>query len=101
MKTFGRLFREVRLSKRFTLKDVAIGVKKSIAYLSDVEHGRKSAPSLELSAEIERVLGITDGHLCAASARERNKLYLPALEARIIELESQVFELRKIIGEIK
>lgn len=54
----GEVLREVRQTKRRTLKDVADSARISMPYLSEIERGRKEASS-EMLAAATRALGIS------------------------------------------
>ncbi|HEX8397507.1 MAG TPA: XRE family transcriptional regulator [Pyrinomonadaceae bacterium] len=71
IKSFGEMFKEERVKKGVILREIGKVVNKSVAYLSDVEHGRRGAPDLETVAKIEKILRITDGRFVTAAARER------------------------------
>lgn len=70
-KTFGELLREARTTQKKMLKEVGEHVKKSVTYLSDLEHGRKGAPDPATVARIEQFLLIRDGRLAKAASMER------------------------------
>lgn len=74
MESFGEAFREARIAKKLTVREVAEHVEKSIGYLSDVEHNRKRPPKLELVSELEDFLGIEDGKLLRLAAKFRKKV---------------------------
>lgn len=74
MESFGEAFREARITKKLTVREVAEHVGKSIGYLSDVEHNRKRPPKLELVSELEDFLGIEDGKLLRLAAKFRKKV---------------------------
>ncbi|RLB16039.1 MAG: hypothetical protein DRG35_03385 [Deltaproteobacteria bacterium] len=63
MESFGEALRKARIANKVTLREIAEHIGKSIGYLSDVEHNRKSPPKLEVVSEIEDFLGIEDGKL--------------------------------------
>lgn len=63
MESFGEALRKARIANKVTLREIAEHIGKSIGYLSDVEHNRKSPPKLEIVGEIEDFLGIEDGKL--------------------------------------
>lgn len=74
MKSFGETFKASRKKKKLTLRAVGKKVGKSIGYLSDIEHGRKNPPKLDLVSKIEEALGITDGKLVELARTAREKL---------------------------
>jgi len=74
MESFGEAFRQARIAKKLTVREVAEHVEKSIGYLSDVEHNRKRPPKLELVSELEDFLGIEDGKLLRLAAKFRKKV---------------------------
>jgi len=74
MDSFGEAFRKARVSKRATLREIAEHIGKSIGYLSDVEHGRKRPPKLDLVTEIEDFLEVEDGKLLKLAAKGRKKI---------------------------
>lgn len=54
MTPFGRKLRELRASRDLTLKQMAEGIGVSAAYLSALEHGKRSPPSWYLQ---QRIIG--------------------------------------------
>ncbi len=54
MTPFGAKLRELRQSRSLTQKQMAAALNVSAAYLSALEHGRRSAPSFEF---VQRVTG--------------------------------------------
>lgn len=71
MKNFGEAFKQARIAKKVTLREIAEHTGKSIGYLSDVEHNRKKPPRLELVSKIEDFLEIEDGALLSLAKRYR------------------------------
>lgn len=65
----GRVLRRVRATQSRTLQDVATQARVSIAYLSEVERGRKEASS-EVLVAICRALGIRLVDLLAEATGE-------------------------------
>lgn len=57
--SFGQRLREVRSAKGRTLRDVALNAKVSIAYLSDLERGKLSNPTLDKLRQIADELGVS------------------------------------------
>lgn len=74
MESFGEAFREARIEKKVTLREIGEYVGKSISYLSDIEHGRKRPPKLDTVSEIEQFLGIEDERLIRLAAKFRKKV---------------------------
>lgn len=70
MAGFGQLLKKARKETRTKLRDVAQCTGLSISYLSDIENGRKRAPSLDIVKEIEACLGKAGGLLLKAAQRE-------------------------------
>ena len=71
MESFGEVFGRIRRERRVTLREVAEYVGKSIGYLSDVEHGRKTPPDLDVVAKVEEILRVTDGTLLNLARQAR------------------------------
>ena len=71
MTEFSIAFREERLNRKKTLREIAEYTNKSIGYLSDIEHGRKGAPDLETVRKIEEFLLITDNKLVNLASKQR------------------------------
>jgi transcriptional regulator with XRE-family HTH domain len=69
MNRFGQLLKEARKESRKKLRDVAEATGLSISYLSDIENGRKKAPSLDIVKTIEGML-CTGGRLLKAAQSE-------------------------------
>lgn len=76
MKKFGIAFRRARLLSDLTFREIAAETGKSIGYLSEIESGKKNAPDPALAKQLERALGVTDGHLQKLAAEER--FHLPS-----------------------
>lgn len=74
MSEFSKVFREERLRKKKTLREIGEYVGKSIGYLSDIEHGRKGAPDLETVRRIEEFLLITDNKLVNLASQMRRSV---------------------------
>ncbi|MDA8229883.1 MAG: helix-turn-helix transcriptional regulator [Magnetospirillum sp.] len=53
---FGRLLRDMRISKGLTQEELAFRAGMNVTYLSDIERGR-SSPSLTLLADLAMALG--------------------------------------------
>ena len=96
-KSFGEILRDSRLEGRFKLKHIAIFAGVSVGYISDIEHGRKRAPTPKLAKKIERSLNISDGRLVESSKRERQIVSMPEMAERIQKLEKMVDELKLIV----
>lgn len=71
MRGFGQLLQGARKANRMKLRDVAEQTGLSISYLSDIEHGRKKAPSLDIVKKIEALLS-TGGELLRTAQHEMN-----------------------------
>ncbi|OHC73865.1 MAG: hypothetical protein A3H92_09770 [Rhodospirillales bacterium RIFCSPLOWO2_02_FULL_58_16] len=59
---FGRILREVRVSKGLTQEELAFRADMSVPYLSDIERGR-SSPSLALIVDLALALRIHPAEL--------------------------------------
>src|ERR1044072_6837514 len=63
--TFGQLIAKLRKEKNLQLKDLAALIKRedgqlvSYQYISDLEHGRRPAPSNHLIDEFARAFGVS------------------------------------------
>lgn len=91
MNEFAKAFRQERVARRITLREIGVHVNKSIGYLSDLEHGRKTAPDTDTVRKIEEALGIDDGRLVTIAARVRSKA--PSSIAQLIRMKPQLKEL--------
>ncbi len=91
MNEFSEAFRRERVLRRVTLREISAHTGKSISYLSDVEHGRKTAPELETARKIEEALGISDGRLVTIAKRVRSKT--PNNLANLIKMKPRLKEL--------
>lgn len=69
---FGDVLKKARVAKKITIREVSDHIKKSIGYLSDIEHNRKLPPDLETIRKMEDFLGTGTGKL-ANIAREIRK----------------------------
>jgi transcriptional regulator with XRE-family HTH domain len=67
---FGARLREARTKQNRTLRDVSLNAKVSIAYLSDLERGRLSNPTLDKLRAIATELGISVDDLLGATVEE-------------------------------
>ncbi len=56
--TFGELLKELRLKHNLSIREAARKAGISAPYFSDMERGRKSAPSREVLMKIVDVLGL-------------------------------------------
>lgn len=88
--TFAQIFRHERTNKKLRLRDISENVGKSIGYLSDIEHGRRLPPSLDIVAKMESCLSVFDGRLVALANKERKYIARKTLR-KLIQRES-VFE---------
>jgi transcriptional regulator with XRE-family HTH domain len=66
--SFADLFRESRIEKEITLRELSKAVGLSIGYLSDIEHKRRNPPAPEIVVKIENALEIDDSRLQVAAA---------------------------------
>ena len=71
MNKFAKAFRMARLNSGRTFREIAAEVGKWIGYLSDIDSGRKHPPERSVVLRIERILGITDGHLARLADEAR------------------------------
>jgi len=67
---FGQLLKDARKQSEKTLKEVSQVAGVSLSYVSDIEQGRRKAPSVEIVRRIETFLGITDNTLVRAAQSE-------------------------------
>jgi transcriptional regulator with XRE-family HTH domain len=74
METFGKMLKQARVTKRFTLKELSKYTGKAISYLSDIEHNRKRPPDIETVKKIESFLDIKDEILSDLALKLRKKL---------------------------
>lgn len=58
MTPFGARLRALRAARGMTLKDLAVQLQVSSAYLSALEHGRRGAPSIGLVHQVCDQLGL-------------------------------------------
>lgn len=70
MMSFGQLLREARKKARRTLREVSAATSLSISNISDMEHGRKKAPTEETIRKIENFLEIATGNLLRAAQND-------------------------------
>ena len=71
--SFGDALREARVAKGITYREIAEYIKKTISYVSDIEHNRKLPPDLETVRKIEEFLGIRDSYLSKIASMARRK----------------------------
>jgi transcriptional regulator with XRE-family HTH domain len=57
MKTFGETLRDLRTAQDLGLRETAVKVGISPAYMSRIERGREGAPRAEIIKELARILG--------------------------------------------
>lgn len=74
--SFGNALKNARISQKATLREVGVHIKKSIGYISDIEHDRKRPPDLETVSKIEDFLGIENGCLVTLARKIRKKVKL-------------------------
>lgn len=67
---FGQRLRAVRTARGRTLRDVALNAKVSIAYLSDLERGKLSNPTLDKLRQIAEELGVSVDDLLGSGQEE-------------------------------
>lgn len=91
METFGEALKQARVAKRYTLREVADYIDKSVSYLSDIEQDRKGPPDVETVRKIEEFLGITNHSLVTLAAKLRSKI--PADITQRIQRRPQLAEL--------
>lgn len=70
-KDFGPMLRALRLSKGMTLRDLGIGSGVSISYISDIEQGRRLAPTPDRVEALAAHLEVDPRELVLASLRSR------------------------------
>jgi transcriptional regulator with XRE-family HTH domain len=58
MTPFGKYMRNLRMEKGLLLKDVADKLGVTSAYLSALEHGKKGAPSAEMTKKVAAALSL-------------------------------------------
>lgn len=58
MTPFGARLRELRAQRGVTLKDLAVALQVSPAYLSALEHGRRGRPSAGLVHQVNEYFGL-------------------------------------------
>ncbi len=74
MTPFGARLREIRAERKLTLKNMAAGLGVTPAYLSALEHGKKSMPSKRFVHRVCQYLNIIwdEAEDLAALARQSN-----------------------------
>ena len=75
IKIIGRRVKEFRLQGRLSQADLAERVDMSVAYISQIETGKKQA-SLESLVRIAEVLGVTVNHLLNGNQANDHTEYL-------------------------
>lgn len=90
--SFAELFREAKISKNTTFREIAKHAGVSISYLCDVQARRKGAPNLDIVQKIEESLQITDGSLARAASVERHKTLLDVLKLENERLKNKIRE---------
>jgi transcriptional regulator with XRE-family HTH domain len=94
---FGQLLKKARKSKRATLREVADAGGISIGYVSDIEHGRRRAPGMDVVRRIERYLTVQDSSLTKAAKATSD---LPQEAKRIIGERPAVMALLRASAEL-
>jgi transcriptional regulator with XRE-family HTH domain len=74
MNKFAIAFRAARLESGKKFREIADFTRLSIGYLSDIDNGRRNPPEIPVVKEIEKLFGITDGHLVKLAREERASL---------------------------
>jgi transcriptional regulator with XRE-family HTH domain len=72
MKTFGETLKKERVGKKVTLRELGTKVGVSVSYISDIEHGRKNPPNLEVVRKMEDFLGLKKGVLVSMANNIRS-----------------------------
>lgn len=88
--SFAELFREQRIRKEITFREIAAAIGLSIGYLNDIEKKRRNPPDAQTVKKIEEILEITDGRLSKAALEEYSRTARGAMELRIKELEDAI-----------
>lgn len=70
--TIGVLMKSLRLSKKKTLKQIALKTELSISFLSQVERG-KSSITLESLKKISEALGVSPGYFFSGEPSQRKE----------------------------
>lgn len=99
-KDFADLFRETKIGREITFREIASRCCLSISYLSDIAARRKPAPNLEIVAKIEQILGIKNGALVEAARRERFKPSCEELKKELELNEKLLSERNKVLKAI-
>jgi len=70
---FGDVLKKARVERKKTIREVSEYIKKSIGYVSDIEHNRKPPPDLETVRKMEELLGTRTGMLVNMASAIRKK----------------------------
>lgn len=83
MSEFSEAFRRARLTSGLTFRQIREKVGMSIGFWSDMENGKRNPPDLQKVAEVEKALGVQDGHLVRLA--KRVQAAIPSSLGRLIE----------------
>lgn len=81
--SFGKMLREIRRAKGFTLAEAASTIGVSLTYFADVEKGRRNAfpdDRIEAIARAWKLSQVEGDGLLASAAKSRGVVEIPANE---------------------
>jgi transcriptional regulator with XRE-family HTH domain len=72
-KKFGEYLKQLRDDRKMTLRDVEEKAKISNAYLSQVENGQRSIPTMRILSRLAQAYGVPASHLAEKAEEEIQK----------------------------
>jgi transcriptional regulator with XRE-family HTH domain len=73
MSDFADAFKKARLNSGKTFRQIVHKVGLSIGFWSDLENRKRTPPEISVVEELEKFLGVTDGHLAKLARKARAK----------------------------
>ena len=98
---FGKFLKRIREARGLTLRDVETKVGVSNAYLSQIEQGKRSIPSIKILNKLSLAYGIPSSILLKKAEEKMNANLIPDALALIPSLEFIIREYQDFTEEEK
>ena len=72
---FGEALKRARKKSGLTLREISESVGLSLSYISDMEQGRRSPPTMEIISKIETLLSLEEGALSDRAKKEMEETF--------------------------
>ncbi|PEI37465.1 hypothetical protein CN641_27715 [Bacillus pseudomycoides] len=87
---FGSYIKEKRIEKKLSLREAARLSEMSHPYLSQLENGKNSKPSIEIIQKLSKGLGIPNGSLMMAAGYINDPFEYSTNQKKVAEISSMV-----------